>query len=174
MGWRWQFLIVVGFVVAFGVQSSVLTALRIPGATPDLILVLLVAVALASGPIRGAVTGFVVGCAVDVLPPSDTGMGRWAFVWCIVGYGVGLLRSDMESSVVLPIVVTGVAALGGLLLFGGLGALVSDPRASWGEILRLLPTTAIYDVLLAPFVIPPVLAAERRWRGADFRGRPGW
>jgi hypothetical protein len=55
-----------------------------------------------------------------------------------------------------------VAALGSTLLYAGVGALVGDTAARHVGLPGLLFTAALYDLLLAPFVVPGIMALARR------------
>jgi rod shape-determining protein MreD len=150
-------------VLALAVQVSLLTRLALPGATPDLLLLVVVALALAHGPGFGLVTGFAAGLASDLAPPADHTIGRWAFVLTLIGYGAGLAKGETRRSAFVPLLVVAVAAAGSVLLYAGLGALISDPHVSWPRVYQLLPTAVIYDVVLGPFVVSAVLLLVRRF-----------
>ncbi len=144
------------------VQVTFLSRLPLPGATPDLVLLAVVALALAHGPGFGLVAGFGAGLATDLVPPADHAIGRWALALCLVGYAAGLLHSETRRSAFLPLLVVGVAAAGSLLVFAGTGVLVDDPNVSWPAVSELLPSAVAYDVLLSPFAVSAVLALVRR------------
>lgn len=150
-------------VVALALQVSVLTRLGLPGATPDVLLLAVVALALAHGPGFGLVTGFAAGLASDLVPPADHAVGRWALVLTLVGYLAGLARDETRRSAFVPLLVVGAAAAGSVLLYAGLGALISDPHISWLAVSRLLPTAVLYDVALSAFVVPAVLVTADRF-----------
>ena len=79
-------------LIAILIQLTVLNNLRLPGgAGPDLVLVVVVAVALTGGPMEGMLGGFCAGLALDVAPPATHLVGQYALVFCLVGYGCGLL-----------------------------------------------------------------------------------
>jgi hypothetical protein len=61
------------------------------------------------------------------------------------------------------LLVVAVAAAASVLLYAGLGALISDPHVSWPRVYQLLPTAVIYDVVLGPFVVSAVLLLVRRF-----------
>lgn len=61
-------------VVALVVQVSVLARLQLPGAVPDLVLLTVVALALAYGPVSGSLIGFTAGLLADLAPPADHAM----------------------------------------------------------------------------------------------------
>jgi hypothetical protein len=55
-----------------------------------------------------------------------------------------------------------VAAMGSTLMYAGVGALVGDTAARHVGLPSLLFTAALYDLLLAPFVVPGIIALARR------------
>ncbi|CAM5710165.1 rod shape-determining protein MreD [Streptomyces badius] len=54
------------------------------------------------------------------------------------------------------------AAIGSTLLYAGVGALVGDTAARHVGLGSLLFTAAVYDLLLAPFTVPLIMALARR------------
>ena len=159
-------LAVVLLTVALAVQVTLMSRLPLPGATPDLLLLVVVALALAHGPGFGLVCGFAAGLAADLVPPADHEVGRWALVLTLVGYLAGMARDQTRRSAFVPLVVVAVAAAGSVLAYAGVGALMDDPNVTWGAVRSLLPTAAVYDVVLSAFVLPTVLAVAR-WAEAD-------
>ena len=149
-------------VVALALQVTLMSRLPLPGATPDLVLLAVVGLALAYGPGFGLVTGFCAGLATDLVPPADHAIGRWALVLTAIGYLAGLARNDSRRSVFVPVAVVAVAAVASVLLFAALGALLDDPHITWPAVSALLPTAVIYDVVLSPFVVSGVLALAHR------------
>ncbi|MFE5300535.1 rod shape-determining protein MreD [Streptomyces sp. NPDC056632] len=151
-------------VVAMVVQVSVLARLQLPGAVPDLVLLTVVGLALAYGHVTGALVGFTAGLLADLAPPADHAAGRYALVLCVVGYLCGLARPENGrlKSATGPMAVVVVAALGSTLLYAGVGALVGDTAARHVGLGFLLFTAALYDLLLAPFTVPLIMALARR------------
>ena len=148
--------------VALALQVTVLSRLPLPGATPDLVLLVVVGLALSHGPAYGLVLGFGAGLASDLVPPADHEIGRWAFVLTLVGYLAGAARDDTRRSAFVPLAVVAGAAAGSILLYSGLGALMDDTHMTWTAVTRLLPTAVVYDVVLSAFAIPVILALVRR------------
>ncbi|MFI6417947.1 rod shape-determining protein MreD [Streptomyces sp. NPDC050842] len=151
-------------VVALVVQVSVLARLQLPGAVPDLVLLTVVALALAYGPVSGSLIGFTAGLLADLAPPADHAAGRYALVLCVIGYLVGLAKPENGrlTSATGPMAVVVVAAVGSTLLYAGVGALVGDTAARHVGLGYLLFTAAVYDLLLAPFTVPLIMALARR------------
>jgi rod shape-determining protein MreD len=143
-------------------QAAVVNRLPLPGGRPDLPVIVVVALALVGGPSYGAVIGFAVGLAADVLPPADHTLGRLALAYAIVGYLAGLVEDVEERSVLTTVAVVGIASAVAVILFAGIGALVGDSRITAAAVTRSLGATVIYDVVLAPFVVPLVSGAVRR------------
>ncbi|MEU9349872.1 rod shape-determining protein MreD [Streptomyces griseoloalbus] len=151
-------------VVALVIQVSVLARLHLPGAVPDLLLLTVLGLALVYGHVGGALVGFAAGLLADLAPPADHAAGRYALVLCVIGYLAGLVKpeSGQVKSATGPMAVVVAAAIGSTLLYAGVGALVGDTAARHVGLGGLLFTAALYDLLLAPFVVPGVMALARR------------
>ncbi|CAL9443899.1 rod shape-determining protein MreD [Streptomyces sp. enrichment culture] len=151
-------------VVALVLQVSVLARLHLPGAVPDLLLLTVLGLALVYGHVGGALVGFGAGLLSDLAPPADHAAGRYALVLCVIGYLAGLVKPENGrlKSASGPLVVVAVAAVGSTLLYAGVGALVGDTAARHVGLPGLLFTAALYDLLLAPFVVPGIMALARR------------
>jgi rod shape-determining protein MreD len=151
-------------VVALVVQVSVLARLHLPGAVPDLLLLTVLGLAMVYGHVGGALIGFGAGLLADLAPPADHAAGRYALVLCVIGYLAGLIKPEngQLKSATGPMVVVVAAAVGSTLLYAGVGALVGDTAARHVGLGGLLFTAALYDLLLAPFVVPGIMALARR------------
>ena len=131
------------------------------GIVPNLALLVVVGAALVRGPQFAAVLGFFAGLAVDLAPPADHIAGRWALAFVLVGYLAGRVRQQAPwqgnpgaTSVVLAVaassfVGTSIFALGGLMLH--------DPVIEVSDMLTTILVALMWDVLLTPFVLPPVM-----------------
>lgn len=151
-------------VVALILQVSVLARLQLPGATPDLLLLTVLALAMVYGHTSGALIGFGAGLLADLAPPADHAVGRYALVLCVVGYAAGLIKPEGRQfrSATAPMLVVAAAALSSTLLYAGVGALVGDTAARHVGLGGLLFTATLYDLLLAPFTVPLLMALARR------------
>jgi rod shape-determining protein MreD len=158
--------VVVAVTVVF--QLTVVDRIAFPGgAGPDLVLLVVAALALAGGPMAGVLTGFLAGLALDVAPPGSHFVGQDALVFCLVGYLCGLLADDGSGdaeqghTALFEIVVTAAGAVCGEALLALLGVMLSDPRVTWPAITNVVPAAVAYDVLLCPFVLYAAAAALR-------------
>jgi rod shape-determining protein MreD len=172
-------VVVVAVTVVF--QLTVVDRIAFPGgAGPDLVLLVVAALALAGGPMAGVLTGFLAGLALDVAPPSSHLVGQNALVFCLVGYLCGLLADDASGdaeqghTALFEIVVTAAGAVVGEALLALLGVMLSDPRVTWPAITNVLPAAVAYDVLLCPFVLYAVAAALRLGGARGEGRRAGW
>jgi rod shape-determining protein MreD len=172
---------VVVVAVTVVVQLTIVDRIAFPGgAGPDLVLLVVAALALAGGPMAGVLTGFLAGLALDVAPPGSHLVGQNALVFCLVGYACGLLADDASGdaeqghTALFEIVVTAAGAVVGEALLALLGVMLSDPRVTWPAINNVLPAAVAYDVLLCPFVLYAVAAALRLGGARGEGRRAGW
>ncbi len=155
-------VLTVVILTALLLQLTVLSRLPLPGATPDLLLVIVVGVGLAFGPAGGAATGFTAGLLLDIVPPAAGVLGLDALLLAAIGYACGLL-DDSDDRPVLVVLGT-VATAGAAYILGtaALGSLVGDARVLWDDVPVLVLTEILYAVILATFVLPVLAALARR------------
>jgi rod shape-determining protein MreD len=146
-------------VVAVLIQSTVLARLRLAGVRPDLLVLAVVSVAVATDPTTGAVFGFVAGLVADLL--FDLPVGVSALVYTAVGFAVGTVRVYVTSHrPLVHLVLAGAASLASVWCCGLL--LRVFDLSSWATVTRAGPLVAIYNLLLTPLVYPAVWALTER------------
>lgn len=153
-------------LVAGVLQVSFFGYFSYDGVVPNLVLLVVVAAALTRGPEVAAVLGFVGGLAVDLIPPSQHIAGRWALALVLVGYLAGRVRRDSGRSSVLALATVAVCSLVGTSVFALSGMLLQDGNVAVAEALRVIPAAVVYDLLLAPFVLPPTMRLFTRLQPA--------
>jgi len=159
-------------VTALLLQVTLVNRIPLPNGHPDLVVLVVVALALVRGPEYGALVGFTAGLLADVVPPADHTVGRLAFAYALVGYTAGLLEDAEERSVLVTVgVVAGASALA-VCAYAGVGALLGDERITLVALRNALLAAVIYDVVLAPFIVPVVSGAARRAEPAGHGVRP--
>lgn len=178
--WQIGLRIAVIVVVAVILQASFFAFLRILGATPDVMPVVIAALGLMGGAVLGAVTGFVAGLLVDSVLLQTLGVS--SLVLLTVGYLAGRYREGFEIDT--PMAPALLAAGLTLLATAGYTALqlMLGVEAS---VSLLLIREMIVKALLAFLLAFPVYAAvrfalrpalvdyePRRRRGLLRRGRP--
>jgi rod shape-determining protein MreD len=152
------------------IQLTGLNRLPLPGsAAPDLVLLLVTAIAVVTGPAAGAVAGFAGGLALDVAPPAAHYAGEYALVFCLAGYAAArVVRAiwDLtgERDPVATFTVMVAATVAGEAGKAALGLLLSDPHVTTAAAGRVLPAAILYDLVLSPFVFWLVCWATRAIR----------
>lgn len=149
-------------VTAAILQVTVVNPLDLPGGGPDLVLLVLIPLAMVQGPMSGAVTGFCAGLLVDLVPPAAGHVGSWALVLCVTGFLAGQFRFDSRRSALRTLgVVAGLSAFV-VLAHAGVALLFGEAEVEGHELVSVTVGTVLYDLLLAPFVVPPVMGLARR------------
>lgn len=148
--------------VALVLQVTLFPHLAWQGIVPNLVLLVVAGAALTRGPQTGMLLGFVGGLVLDLAPPADHLAGRWALALVVVGYVVGRLRHDVPGLAGRPSAVQVVLAVAtgsfvGTSLFALSGLLLSDTIATVPEMLQVIVIGVLWDVLLTPFVLPPLM-----------------
>ncbi|HEY7043135.1 MAG TPA: rod shape-determining protein MreD [Nocardioidaceae bacterium] len=148
-------------------QVSIFTHLEIDGVVPDLALLLVIAAALVRGPDYAALVGFAAGLVLDLAPPADHTAGRWALSLVLVGYLTGLVRGDGAGNALSIVMTVAAGAFIATSVFALTGLVLQDPGVTVSSALEVVPVAVLYDVLLAPLVVPLVLVLFRRLEPAD-------
>jgi rod shape-determining protein MreD len=152
------------FVVfaAYLAQVGLVDRMRLPLVGPNLLLLVVVSFALVGGRQRGAQLGFFAGLVADLLPPSDHLVGLFAFTYTLIGYAVGMIDTGEETSLAASFAAVAGGSMAMVLAYGGLGGLVGDDGVTAHATVHSLIGTVVYDVVLAPFVVPLVARTARR------------
>lgn len=151
-------------LLAVILQLSFFPYFAIDGVVPNLVLLVVVAAGLVRGPEVGAVLGFVGGLALDLVPPADHVAGRWALALVLAGFLAGRVRRDASRSTLAALATVAVGSLVATSVFALSGMLLRDPSLPLAEALRVIPLSLGYDLLLAPFVLPPAMRLIDRVR----------
>ena len=150
----------VALFAAVVVQLTVVNRLPLPGGdAPDLVLLLVTAVAVTSNTMTATLTGFAGGLALDIAPPVTHYAGEYALVFCLVGYlaarvtaATSAASGGAERDPSISLAVMAVAVAAGEAGKAGLGLLLSDPNVTGPAIRHVLPGAILYDLLLTPVV----------------------
>ncbi|CAB4858293.1 unannotated protein [freshwater metagenome] len=137
-------------------QQAFLSRIGLPGSTPDLLLVTVIALALAYGPATGAVVGFGAGLALDFDPATAGIIGLSAGIYALVGFITGIAIEPRDRT---PLALLGIASLScgaSVIAYGALNMVFGNERVIWGHVPPLVLTSALYGLLLALAVIPVV------------------
>ncbi|MGI9136283.1 MAG: rod shape-determining protein MreD [Candidatus Nanopelagicales bacterium] len=150
--------IIIGSAIFIAVilELTLLSRLGLPGATPDLVVVTIVALALAYGPLPGAIAGFSAGILMGLTPPFDGVLGVQAIIFTIVGLVTGAVVDPRDRSVPVIMGLVGLSAGGVVFLNALFLSALSSERVVWENVPSLALTAALYGLILAPLVVPGI------------------
>jgi rod shape-determining protein MreD len=147
--------------IALVLQVSFFPHLAWDGIVPNVCLLVVVGAALTRGPEFAAVLGFAAGLALDLAPPADHVAGRWALALVVVGYVAGRVRRDARPSAGTVLATVAASSFVGTSVFALTGIVLRDPAIGIPELLEVVLLGVLWDVLLTPLVLPPVMAMFR-------------
>ncbi len=166
-------------LLAVVLQTSVLPLLASGAPLPHLCLLVVVAVGLSTGETSGAVAGFAAGLTLDLAPPADHLVGRWALALALAGYLAGHLAArtpartptrtptrapapSWRARLVPPLRVAAVTAAASFVatsVFAFTGLVFGELAWSVPELLRGVLVALLLDVAAGVLVVPPMLQA---------------
>jgi rod shape-determining protein MreD len=141
---------------------TVLPTLSSVGVLPDLVLPVVVAGALLSGPSRGALLGLAAGWLTDLVPPGSAVLGTAALVYAAAGLlaGAGRREGHAPWGWVAAVVTASAAVVQALRL---VVAVLSGEPVSWGVAGLDLVATATLGVVLVPALVGAEQWLSSRW-----------
>lgn len=153
----------VAVLVATLVQVGLAPYLAIGGVVPNFLLLVVVTIALTTGPTEGAAVGFAAGLAFDLI--GTGAVGPMALVLTLAGYVAGLLHEAMfAEGWLLPLTVLGVTALASEVAYGLVLSLLGADVAFWRALVSKMLPAAVYNTTLALLVYPWLARLLRRER----------
>lgn len=162
MSWKTALLAALSLFTALLLQRSALPLLNLPGADPIPMVVLLAAFALVRGPFVGSVIGFFAGLVADLAPPTSHGAGREALLYCLIGYVCGMAAGEIDRSALAPLAVVAGASAFAVAGNAALGLIFGAEHPTLSSLATVVPAVVLYDVLLAPFIVPAIAVLVRR------------
>lgn len=152
----------VAVCVALVLQVSLFPHVAWHGIVPNLVLLVVVGAALTRGAQFAAVLGFLAGAVLDLAPPADHVAGRWALALVLVGWVAGRVRQDVRPTATAVVVTVAASSFVGTSVFALSGLLLADPVTDVLTLLQVIGVAVLWDVVLTPFVLPPVMAMFQR------------
>ncbi len=160
---------IVGLVIVFAVtmQVAVFNLFSVNGVVPNLALIVVVAASVARGPQFGAVVGFVAGLLLDLAPPADHVAGRWALALVLVAILAGRVRADARRSPLAGLATVAVCSFIATSIFALSGVVLGDHALPAGEMMQVISIALLWDVALAPLLLPGLMNLFERTRPAE-------
>jgi len=148
--------------LALVLQVSLFPHFAWQGIVPNLCLLVVVGAALTRGPQFAVLLGFLAGVALDLAPPADHVAGRWALALVVVGYVAGRVRQEVKPTAIAVVATVAASSFIGTSVFAITGMVLQDPPLDVSQLLQVILVAVLWDVLLTPFVLPPVMSMFNR------------
>ena len=149
-------------VVALVLQVSVFPHLAWHGIVPNLCLLVVVAAALSVDAPFALLLAFAAGVALDLAPPADHVAGRWALALTVAAFLAARVRQDVKPTSLAVIGTVAAASFVATSVFALSGMLIGDASFSVGGLLEVVLVAMVWDVLLTPFALPPLMRLFER------------
>ena len=143
------------------IELTLLSRLGIPGATPDIVVVIVVAIAFATGPLQGATAGFAAGILLDLSPSSDTLVGVNAIIYLIIGFAAGFWLDPRDRRLPVMIGIAALSTAGAAFGTAVVDTVLGGERVNWTEVPWITLSAALYGALLSVLIIPLVARLAR-------------
>lgn len=147
-------IVIVGIMVtAVLLQSTVFSQVRLVGARPELMYLVVIVLAILEGPTEGAVVGFAGGMFQDFFMNQPKGLTALTLI--LLGYTIGLARQYIVSpSPLLPTLMVLAGTFAGLVFYETVAVLLSTLETDAVLFFRTAAFSALYTALLSPIVYP--------------------
>ncbi len=131
-------------------ETALFPALTLLGYRPDLLLLVVLAIAMQDGPMSGARVGIISGLLADLLVVQSP-VGLSVLIHTGIGYLVGVSRPYLApDSLSAPLALAFVTGAVGTAGYGIMASLLADERASAEQVVRAALAVGLYNMLLAP------------------------
>ena len=167
MKWRRTVAAVALVILGVALQTTLFVRLRPFGSAPALALLVVLAVSRHLGRVESLLVGFGTGLLLDLL--SEGALGLWGLVATAVAYTTVRLRHRFEDDLTLLVPGIFLISFAALALYALLGTIFGEQTLADAQVVRKMLLPAVYNMVLAALVLPPVtkLVGER----AGSRGR---
>lgn len=158
-------------VLAILAKTILLPEVAIRTFRPDVLVLVVVAVALVEGTDSGIRLGFAAGLAQDLLSGGAALVGVGALVMMAVGYLAGRARPYLAAAETTgTIALAGALAGGATLAAGILGRMLGTISPSIGRIVAATLIVGLYSAAVSPLVLRPTQRLVRQVPPASLAG----
>ncbi|MFP4636378.1 MAG: rod shape-determining protein MreD [Nitriliruptoraceae bacterium] len=156
-------------VTAVVLETALFPSVTLLGFRPDLLLLLVLAIAVHDGPMSGARVGAVAGLLADLLIMQSP-VGLSVAIYATLGWLIGVLRPYVApDSISGPVVLAFVSGVLGTAAYGTITWLLADQRATFDLVFQAALAVGLYNTLLAPLAYALVGRLGARF---PMRGQP--
>ena len=140
-------------VTAVLLQSTVFSQVRLIGARPELMYLVVIVLAILEGPAQGAVAGFAGGMFQDFFMNQPKGLTALTLI--LLGYAIGLARQYIVSpSPLLPMMLVLGGTFAAVVFYETVAILLDTLQTDTVLFFRTAGFSALYTALLTPLVYP--------------------
>lgn len=133
---------------------------------PHLVMVAVVAVALAVGPQAGVIAGLMGGLLIDLAPPGDHLVGRWAVALIVVGYLCARVRYKPGRRVGTAALVA-AASFVGYSVFALTGLVGGERSAPLSAMVAAIAISVVLNAVIGGVFVPSLTRLIGRWHPAE-------
>jgi cell shape-determining protein MreD len=162
-------LMAVGLVVLAVVQVSLVDLLPTPWAVPDLVVVAVLALAIARGPLTGGLAGAGAGLILDLIPPASGPLGGWMLVLGLAGAVLGRVAETYAPGPFAAMLLLAIAA--GAVVLARAAVIWFAGSSVDVVVLGAAVASAAWALLLAPLALLLVTRSTRPAPQAPVGGR---
>jgi rod shape-determining protein MreD len=149
---RGALVLLAGILVALAlVQVSLVGFLPTPWAVPDLVVVAVLALAIARGPLAGGLAGAGAGLVLDLIPPASGPLGGWMLVLALAGAALGRVAETYQPGPFSAMLLLAIA--GGAVVLARAAVLWFAGSAVDARVLGAAAASAAWALLLAPLAL---------------------
>lgn len=142
-------------VTSLLLQSTVFSQIRLAGAKPELVYLVVVLIAYFEGPSEGAIVGFAGGMVQDFMLNQPKGITALTLI--LLGYGIGLARQYISSpSPLLPTMLVAIGTFAGVIFHEIVRFLLSAGDIDAFFLLKTALLSSLYGAILTPLVFPVI------------------
>lgn len=168
MRWRRAATVAVLLVAAVALQTTLFANLRPLDAAPAIVVLMVFAVGRHLGESAALLAGFSAGVLADLM--SETTLGLWSLTLTTAAFAVVRLRPRFEDDLTLLGPAVLVLSFLALALYALLGTIFGEKTLADRSWLRNLLFPAVYNVVIAPIVLPLVTVLLGARHRAGLRG----
>jgi len=133
------------------VQVSLVGFLPTPWAVPDLVVVAVLALAIARGPLAGGLAGAGAGLVLDLIPPASGPLGGWMLVLALAGAALGRVAETYQPGPFSAMILLAIA--GGAVVLARAAVLWFAGSSVGPAVLGSAVASAAWALVLAPLAL---------------------
>ncbi len=141
-------------IALVSVQYAALDLIAVHGVVPNLVLLLTVAAGLSMDLPVAVVLAFCGGLLMDLAPPAMHPVGGWALAMVIVALLAARQRDDAADSPIQGLLTVAACSFVATSVYAFIALVSGAPGLGVGQVLGVILIAVLWDVALAPWLLP--------------------